>query len=208
MKYKGFVKIVVGLLFAFLSIRIMGFDIIPDPIGYLLIMLGFLSLAPTHTDFRKAVPFVIGSLIFGLIDVVISLQTGGQNIPIDNASTGEIVMVSVISTLEGICTIAFLWLLGKGMGDLLNDKNFSNEARITKNCIIANIVVVVMTCLPFVLFFMAISLLSISFIIIGFAFAIWLMIRVYRNYVVLKQSETIAAEAHEVSNISEDDSQQ
>lgn len=186
-KYRGFTKIVAGMLFIFINFKLQGFDIIPDPIGYILIISGLVSLSSLHNSFRKAVPFVIGSLILSIIDVFISVQTGGNNIPLSSVVGMKMGVAWIISILGGIFGIVFLTFLCKGTTELLNDCNFFNDSRITRNCITCNIIIRVLSCMPFLMLFVAIPILSIPFLIIGLIFNIWLMVRLYRGYKLLSE---------------------
>jgi hypothetical protein len=74
MRREGFMKIFWGLLFVVLDIRIDSIDfILPDFIGYILIVKGLSLLAPEHRGFRKARVFAL-IMIFVSIPSIIEMK--------------------------------------------------------------------------------------------------------------------------------------
>lgn len=68
----GFTKIFWGFLFIMINFRIIGFDILPDPIGYVLFFLGFKELSSKSNYFIKGRNF---SIIMAIVSIFNIYQT-------------------------------------------------------------------------------------------------------------------------------------
>lgn len=60
-------KILFGLIFIFLDINFEGFDLLPNFIGFIFILLGLKNLQFKYPDFKKCKPIAIFLLLFGLV---------------------------------------------------------------------------------------------------------------------------------------------
>lgn len=78
MRREAFIKIFWGLLFVVLDIRISSIDILPDFIGYILIVKGLTLLAPEHRGFRKARVLAI-IMIFVSIPSLIEMKIDSKD---------------------------------------------------------------------------------------------------------------------------------
>jgi len=163
----------------------------PDTIGYLLIVLGLASLSPLHRAFHRALPFATTLLVFSAIDFVMNLQTGGRNILLSDLSFGGVFYFWFSSVLLVVCNIVFLLLLGKGITDLLTERNLPEEVRITTNCITANIILRIICIAPLLLFFAAIMLLTVLLLTFSLIINIWLMVRIYRDYLSIEHVKVV-----------------
>lgn len=69
MTENGFRKLYWGFLFVMIDFRIMGFDILPDTIGYILFALGFSILASNSIHFIKARNFNVVMIVLSLFSI-------------------------------------------------------------------------------------------------------------------------------------------
>ncbi len=77
----GLEKLCWGFLFIMVSIRIQGFDILPDIVGYLLFASGFRHLSPHSGYFKKASIFNIIMIFLSLFSIYqFQVQGGGIQI--------------------------------------------------------------------------------------------------------------------------------
>ncbi len=69
--YKSLTKIAFGYLIIFISISIMGFDILPDFVGYILFLSAFLSLAEKYRNFRLLEPLAVVLMVWSIIAIAL-----------------------------------------------------------------------------------------------------------------------------------------
>lgn len=73
----GFKTILIGFIF-FFDLNIDGFDILPDIIGYILVLKGLRVLAPYNKSFEEAIPFTLAAVfvsIFSLFNIYLGFIT-------------------------------------------------------------------------------------------------------------------------------------
>lgn len=115
---KSFKKIFWGYLFLLINLRIMGFDILPDFIGYIIILFGVRELSTQNEYFAKAVNMnyiLIFLSLFGIYEVTegLGVQPNGLNNPI----TFILGIVSIIVDLY------FMYNLFMGIRDMSDERN-------------------------------------------------------------------------------------
>jgi len=205
MRFRGLRMIVVGLLFLFIDINLSGFDIVPDPIGYALIVAGLVSLSGLHKAFAPAEGFAVIALIVSVFDAYLSVRAAGAVAPLPQtcdfcdpvqaADPGVSLSGWVASIAGGVSNVALVWLLGKGTSHLLAVRGLDREARATTACVIVNIIVLVLGTMPFPLVMSALPVLAFPVVVVALAAAIWLMVRLYRAYRALSDFDAASLEA-------------
>lgn len=199
MRFRGFHRIILGFLFILINFKINGFDLIPDFVGYILILSGLSALAEHHGAFSKARIFAGVLLICSFVGMVESMAN-------PNNTAGSVSMpVWLIGLVPIVCGIGLRLLLGKGMVVLLELYGQDDAARTTTNCISLNIIVLVvsaaLTCPPLI----GLALVPevfVPFAVFGVCATVWMLVRIYRNGDLLEE-RAAAADAAWVQEIRE-----
>lgn len=71
MLYSAFTKIAFGNLFILISLNIMGFDIMPDFVGYILFISAFSELCEKYKGFRNLSPFAVILMVWSIVSLII-----------------------------------------------------------------------------------------------------------------------------------------
>jgi len=66
---RGLYKLFAGYIFIFVNIRVYGFDVMPDLIGFIIIIAGLKSLSRVNPLFSNAVRFAWGSAIISIFEI-------------------------------------------------------------------------------------------------------------------------------------------
>ena len=190
MRFRGLSTIVCGLLFLFLNINISGFDVVPDFVGYCLILVGLSSLKAEHSAFGKAVPPAILLLVHSLWQMWEAFMAGKSStdfmIPDMMAETatfsGSLWLNWLIGLIACWCSIVLRLSIGRGMTDLLRDRELFSEASKTSTCVVWNAVVIIaVALLTFPPILPMMQVLGIPLTVVGLIVGIWLMIRIQYN---------------------------
>ena len=194
MDLRGFTNIIVGLVFIFFNFTINGFDIIPDFIGYLFIFAGLISVSKYCRTFSSAAAFAFLLLIMSAFSSFMSALYGLGSISYPLTEGVPSIVLWPISLVGLAFSVGLHLLLGKGMIDMLNRYELSVAAGGTANCIIVNIVVLLLTGIltfpPFLPLTFLLPL-TIPLIIVGLFAKLWLMVRIGRNKKLLEASAII-----------------
>lgn len=128
MNENGFGKLYWGFLFIMIDFRILGFDILPDIIGYILFALGFSILASNSIYFDKARNFNIVMIVISLFSIYEKPMRTGESW-IHFGSLGFIgVLIGVIAIVLGLLVIYNLFMGIKDMGEQRGEIGLSVEA--------------------------------------------------------------------------------
>ncbi|MCY6356302.1 hypothetical protein [Clostridium sp. ZS2-4] len=128
MTESGFRKLYWGFLFIMIDFRIMGFDILPDTIGYILFALGFSILASNSIYFVKARNFNIVMIVLSLFSIYEKPVQSGESW-IHFGSLGFIgVLIGVITIILGLLVIYNLFMGIKDMCEQRGEIGLCSEA--------------------------------------------------------------------------------
>ena len=191
MNLKGFIHIIVGLIFLFLNFYINGFDIIPDFVGYIFILVGLNSLSKYHPAFSQASVAAAILLVLSIIGIFQGPATPSSS----QAWNALLTLLWFVQNLIAlICAVGLRLLLGKGMVDLLKKFDLAEDAEKTKNCVTLNIVLLLIVGLlsfPPLLSLQAFAPLTVLVIIAGLFAGLWLMIRINQNRELLESKSRL-----------------
>ena len=120
MNRSTFDKFGYGFLFILIDFKIMGFDILPDIIGYILFALGFKALVSYSNYFNKGFYVSIPMIIISLFSVYEKqVQTNGINFGVLGA-LGVLAIPIAIATI--VLSILVVYYLFKGITEMANNK--------------------------------------------------------------------------------------
>lgn len=97
-------KIFVGYLFVFLHLRINGFDLLLNPVGYVLICLG-LCAYPDIMNFKKAKPWAIIMMLVSSAEIFMGLSGLGVAVNI------------VLGMISVLISLVLMYLIDKGVAE-------------------------------------------------------------------------------------------
>ena len=119
---KAYNKIFLGLLFVFFYFHINQFDLLPDFIGYFLVMKGLSDLSAWHPAFAKAKGAALVLACYAAFEQICTLT---------QFSLSEIGLWFswIVGLLPVACTLILFLLLGKGTAELLEKENQADAAK-------------------------------------------------------------------------------
>lgn len=105
---QGLFRIAWGLIFELIDFRIQNFDLLPDAIGYLLIMIGAARLMSHHKSFKTAWLAAGVSFIGAIVQLFGSFRADIPIIPSENLSPSAMIQAAAVSAIGllmmyGIC---------------------------------------------------------------------------------------------------------
>jgi len=146
---KAFTKIFWGFMLVFLDFKINQFDLLPDFVGYFIIVSALSDLNSFSAYFRKARTFAIILAILSIPEYFI----GEINILEGIVPSTSTILILISSSALTLIHIAFIFFLLQGCIELANHHQNSTLAKTTKNIqtfyIIILLAVTILT--PFVL---------------------------------------------------------
>jgi len=205
MRFRGLRLIVIGLLFLLIDINMSGFDAVPDPLGYGLIVAGLISLAGLRKAFAAAELVAMIALVISVFDMVLGFPVDGADappaqtcvfcapVPVDGSELS--VFSGFLSIVRGVSNVALVWLLGQGLAGLLAVRGLAREARATTACVSVNIVILVLGTVPFILILAAVPEFAFPAGVTGLAAGIWFALRLNRVHRVLNAFDAASLEA-------------
>ncbi|MCJ8008044.1 hypothetical protein ACFFF5_18180 [Lederbergia wuyishanensis] len=146
---KAFTKIFWGFMLVFLDFKINQFDLLPDFVGYFIIVSALSDLNSFSAYFKKARTFAIILAILSIPEYFI----GEINILEGIVPSTSTILILISSSVLTLIHIAFIFFLLQGCIELANHHQNSTLAKTTKNIqtfyIIILLAVTILT--PFVL---------------------------------------------------------
>ncbi len=125
MSGKGFSNIYWGFLFIMVDLRIQGFDILPDTIGYILFAIGLGMLIPASDYFSKARTFNFPMIILSVFTIYESpVHGGGVQFSINPFA----MLLAVASIILSLFIVYNLFLGIKDMAEQLNQMDIQAVA--------------------------------------------------------------------------------
>ncbi len=121
-------KLFWGLIITLLDFRIMGFNILPDIVGYIMIIYALTDLEKHHSDYEKAKPFAVALLIFSITDIY---QTNG-NILNGFTINNSTIIFMIISSITLILDTFMVYYIINPIIQLVQNSNFYELKKITK----------------------------------------------------------------------------
>ncbi|MCR2823432.1 hypothetical protein [Lederbergia panacisoli] len=181
---KAFTKTFWGFILVFLDFKINHFDLLPDFIGYFIIISALSDLNALSSFFKKA---KILAIILGILTIP-EYFMGEINILEGIAPSTSTILILIASSILSLIHIAFIYYLLQGCIEIANQYQNLPLAKTTKNLLIIYIVtlLVVAILMPFVLNIpetLAITLITVGAIA---SFVVYVMILFlmwsYRNF--------------------------
>jgi hypothetical protein len=129
-----------GFFLILIEIHIIGVDLLPDPLGYLLIFLGIKGISKNTSVGKKAQALAIG-LIFMALPTIFIYQNGkanefGQNLPLD----GWTIYMNAL----GLLKISLIFYIFKIMLTIVNER--SDQALLKRTTTTFHFYIVIMLC--------------------------------------------------------------
>lgn len=169
-------KVFWGLLLVFLDIRINGFDLLPDLIGYLLVYPGLSRMSARHPHFRKAKMAVLPLLLFSLPELLgLSFQI---NLSSSDTSVSGWMIVAII--VMELLHLYMIYHLCRGIAKLASQSGSMALANLANSrwtyYLWFSLVFSALTLLALVDFLSVLTLLFIPVAIVGFIIYILLLL--------------------------------
>lgn len=158
--YSGFTKLLWGFVFLF-DFRLNGFDVLPDPIGYLLIFLGMTALMDFFIVFKNIRWIAIVLLFTSIPDV---FQQQGVAF---NTSTGmsyDIGFLLFISLISTILHLILLYTIFISICYMARKYGFNDLADLSRLTWILTLVGSILLYVALALLFLAIPLIILGFV--------------------------------------------
>ena len=157
--YSGFTKLLWGFVFLF-DFRLNGIDILPDPIGYLLIFLGMTSLMVFFKEFIN-VRWIAFVLIFTSIPSVVQ----EQGIAINSSSGLQLgqgyFLVMIITT---IASLILLYTIFMGISHKATEHGLYDLASLSKTTWILTLILTLSLYIVMAMLFLAIPLIILGLV--------------------------------------------
>ena len=126
MYVSGLAKVFWGLLLVFFDIKIQGFDILLDPLGFLIVIVGLAQLAPRNQRFSRASTAAVVLLVLSILEALFLSESLVQYV-LGNYIGGFFIFV--ISTSANLL---FLYYLCRGIEELSQEKGLYELAKKTR----------------------------------------------------------------------------
>ncbi len=187
MRISGFAKIIFGLILIYVNISWEGVDIVPDFLGFLMIISGLSSLTSLHRSFywakRTAIVLAALSLMTMFLGILKHLILPNQV---------NFILIFLLAFVMLAFHVTFTILFGQGLVYLLEQKDLSEDAQITKNCINVNVVMIIFSFVVVMIQLFASAeflLVTLSVALAILAANIWLLVRIYQTAKALNEGQ-------------------
>lgn len=133
-------KLYWGLIIILLDIRIMGFDVLPDLWGYIMILSALSSLESSHKGFGKAKPFAIVLLILSIMDIYQINGNALNGFTVNNTT----IIFMMITTVAIAMDIFMVYYITISIMELAENSNLNELYEITlcrtKSYVVSNLI--------------------------------------------------------------------
>ena len=133
-------KLYRGLIIILLDFRIMGFDVIPDLVGYIMILSAIASLEGYHKEIGKAKPFAIGLLILSITDIYQINENVLNGFTINNTT----IIFMIITAVSVVMDIFMVYYITHSIMELTKRNNLNKLYETThyrvKSYVVVNLI--------------------------------------------------------------------
>jgi hypothetical protein len=119
-----FARLFWGFLFNLIDLRVSGFDILPDLIGYGFMLSGLRPLERHSVRFAKARSFVLPLLFLSVLDLV---QPGGE--PGDSVSGGVMALILLLGIVSTVIDFLMVFNICCGVAEMARSREFHDLER-------------------------------------------------------------------------------
>lgn len=177
----------IGMIMAFINIRIRGFDLVPDIIGYLLVIVGLGRLEHYDDSFSAAKKAACVLAVLSLFNIVqIQDNSSSGSVIFDAGVFGNTPWIGMVMMIAGVlANLCFTFFLCMGMQHLLQQAGEDYLAKTCKERWEMILITQIGLMLSLLLAFLGLnpaSVAAIAFAILAFAAGGLLLILVYNTW--------------------------
>jgi hypothetical protein len=125
-----FGKLFWGFLIVFVDIRINGFDLLIDLVGYVLVVLGLGELARRNQNFNRARPYATVLLVLSALDLFTRTPTGNSRL--DDGLFGSPGLAIAFAVALAFVNLMLVYLVCRGIGEMARQASATDLADLSQ----------------------------------------------------------------------------